>query len=1026
MNSIAHFSIKRSVTTSLIIIAMIVSGIICIFNMKTQLLPSFNIPMAMINIQWIGASPEDVDKLITDEIQDGIKSLEGIDDITGTSGPGSSTVTIKFKYGINIDEKIREIQSKINNIKGNLPDDIEEPTVKKMDPNASPIITYNISGKDLSDLYLIADNQIKPVLEKISGISEVAISGGEEEEIRIELNPEKLNSYGLNINDLKGIILASNINIPLGNIKSGEKEFRVKIRGEIESFEQVEAIVISNKDGKKLRLSDIANIIYTHKDIDSIARDNGKKSLRLEIKKSDDGNTIEIISAVKEVMVDIENSVSNKIIFTVAQDDSVQINNSINTVSSNAFQGIILAAIVLLLFLKNIRATLIISVALPTSVIVSFAFLYMQGISLNIISLMGLALGVGMLVDNSIVVIDNIYRRMSEHNEDRSTASANGASEMTIPIITSTLTTVAVFLPIVIKQGMAREVFHDMSFSIAYSLTASIIVALTFIPMAASKFLNSKSTKSKDGKMLKTLKKIYGDLLEIALKNKIKTIVIVISLFLLTGITAFKTMRTEFMPVMDTGQYVINGTLAKGLDITKTDNIAKEIEYIVKNDKFTKNYYSSIEADSIEINVNTPLKNERKESLDEIISLIRKKIKNIPDVKLVVSKKDMGGNSGSNGDLELKIYGNNSKTLQVFSEKIIEELKKEKGLIDIKSSNQGGNPEIVIDIDREKAKYYGLDISTIAELISIQVKGTEIFSIKTGESEIDVTLRLDDEHRKDISDISNIYINTTYGKLKLSEIASLNILEGTSTIEKENGKNVISIYSSLDGVDLGTGTELIKKIMNSQSIPKSVTYSFGGNQKQFQEVISDLIIALIAAVFLIYFILAAQFESYTVPFIIMLSIPLALIGAFLGFIITGIKFNIMAMVGIIMLVGIVVNNAIVLIDYTVSLREKGNSIYDALRIAVQTRIRPIFMTTATTACGMIPLAIGLGQGSEYYQGMAIVVIFGLSFSTFLTLIVIPVLYVLEERVRSKLLTLFKIKKESDAYLESKQRSGKNV
>ena len=378
-----------------------------------------------------------------------------------------------------------------------------------------------------------------------------------------------------------------------------------------------------------------------------------------------------------------------------------------------------------------------------------------------------------------------------------------------------------------------------------------------------------------------------------------------------------------------------------------------------------------------------------------------------------------GGGGGSSGDVELKLYGSDSQILQAFSDTVLTEIKKQKGLVDISSSNEGGNPEITFDIDRDKASYYGLSVTEIANLISYQVKGKETFTIKSDGNDINVTLRLAEEYRNNIENILNLYISTpSYGEIKLSEIASMNIKEGAATIQKENGKNIVSIYANIEGIDLTTATNLMKQSVTSESIPTGVTYSFGGNQEQFQDVMGDLAIALLAAICLIYFILAAQFESYSLPIIIMVSAPLSLIGVFLGFIITRVNFSIMSMVGIIMLLGIVVNNAIILIDYIVALREKGYEMYEAIKVAGRTRLRPILMTTGTTVFGMVPLALGLGQGSEYYQGMAITVIFGLTFSTLLTLVIIPVVYVLEESLRNKISKKFKKKHNAVNYKEN--------
>lgn len=1017
MNSISHFSIKRSVTTTLIIVTMVVAGIMGMMSMSSQLLPDFDIPVAMVNIVWVGASPEDIDKLITSEVEESIKGIDGIKSVKGYSNQNASTVVVNLKYGTDVDEKVREIQTKINNIKNDLPKDIRDPVISKIDINASPIVIYNIFGSDLVELYRVAKDTIKPSLEKVTGIAQVNISGGLEEEIRVEVDPTKLAIYSLNIMTVKNILAASNINVPLGSLKEGDKEFVVKVRGEIETVEEVKNIVISNNDGKTVRLSDIAEIKFSVKDIESYARQNGRDSVRIEIVKSKDGNTVEITKEIKEIMKNTKEKLPSNLEFVLAQDNSVSIEQSIGTVKSNAISGIILAAIVLLIFLKNMRATLIVSLAIPISVVFTFALLYLKGITLNIISLMGLALGVGMLVDNSIVVIDNIYRRINELKEDKFTAAANGASEMAIPIITSTATTVAVFLPIVMKEGMAKEIFHDMSYSITFALVSSLIIALIFVPMAASKFLDPKTAMTKESRFFEKVKDMYIKLLDKALKYKKRTLALVIILFVVSVIASVFTLKTEFMPQMDSGEYSISGTLAKGLDVNKANRIAEEIEKIIKEDKYTIDYSVSISAEKVTVNTKINEKSKRKESMDEVISEVRNKLQNIPDVKLIVSNAGGGSGGGGDGSIALKLYGNDLAVLKTFSEQVLEQVKKEKGIVDVKSSYEGGNPELILDIDREKAQYYGLRVSDIATFISYQIKGTDAFTIKSSGNDIDVTVRLAEDNRNSIEKILDLELNTPTGIVKLREVASLSIEEGASTIEKEDGQNIVTISGNPDRIDLATATNKMKNAVKTFKIPNGITYEFGGNQEQFQDVMKDLLFGLTVAVFLIYFILAAQFESYTLPMIIMGSVPLSVIGVLTGLMVTNVKFNIMVMVGIIMLAGIVVNNAIVLLDYVNVLREKGKGIDEAIRIAGRTRLRPIIMTTGTTVFGMLPLGFGIGQGTEYYQGMAIAVIFGLTFSTLLTLVLIPVLYSMEESIRVKFHKRFKLKFESTIYKE---------
>ncbi|MBZ4683642.1 MAG: acriflavin resistance protein [Fusobacteriales bacterium] len=1015
MKSISHFSIKKSVTTIMLIVTMVGAGIIGMLGMSSQLLPDFDIPVAIINIAWVGASPEDIDKLITSEVEDALTGIDGIKNINGYSSQNVSTVVVQFKYGTDTDEKVREIQTIVNNIKRDLPDDIDEPFIDKFDINAEPILIYNLFGSDLVELNDLAENIIKPRLEKISGVGEIRVKGGLKEEILVELEPEKLAAYSLDIMQIKNILSSSNINIPLGNLKEGDKEFIVKVIGEIKTIDQVKNIVVSNSDGKLVRLSDVANIKLSNKDVESFARQNGQPSIRIEVIKVKEGNTVNIADEAKKIMKELQEGFPPGVDTVLASDFSVPIKQSIGTVSNNAIVGIILASIVLLVFLKNIRATLVVAIAIPVSVIFTFALLPLRNITLNVISLMGLALGVGMLVDNSIVVIDNIYRHLTELKEDKFTASANGASEMSVPIIASTATSIAVFLPIVMREGMAKEIFHDMSFSITFALISSLIVALTFVPMAASKFLDPKKSITKEGKVLEKIKRVYVKLLDKALRHRIITVLIALFMFAGSIGLAVLTIKTEFFPQMDQGEYSITAKLAKGLDVKKADLIARKMEEVVKNDKFTVNYSTSVSKEKITINIKTSEKSERKETMNEIISQIRPKLTNIPDAKITVSASGGRPGGGSDGGIQLKLYSDDLDRLSVFSKTVLEKVKDIPGLVDVKSSYEGGNPELKLDIDRDKAQYYGLRVSDIAFLISYQVQGTDAFTIKTSNKDVDVTVRMSENYRNSIEKILDLELNTRRGKIKIKDVASFRLEEGAAQIEKENKSKIITISANTDNVDLRTATSKIKDVMKTLDIPKGIRYDFGGDQEQFIDVMKDLLFGFGIAIFLIYFILASQFESFTMPIIIMGSLPLSIIGVLIGLAVTRIKFNIMVMVGIIMLVGIVVNNAIILIDYINVLRARNHPLTEAIKIAGRTRLRPIIMTTATTVFGMLPLALGIGQGTEFYQGMAIAVIFGLLFATLLTLVLIPVLYSIEESIRMKFKNKHKLKYETSIY-----------
>lgn len=996
---LVEFSIKRPVAMTMILITMLVAGVLGMLNMPAELMPDFDMPIVSIQTTWVGASPEDMDSLVTEKIEDALSGIDGIEKVTSYSGQNYSYVIVEFDFGVDTDQKVDLIQTEISKIRGDLPDDINEPFATKMDVmGGTGVVTIAMSGADVMEMKAIADNTIKPRLERIKGVGKVEISGGLEKQILIEIDPNKLENYNMDVNNIVNVLRASNINIPGGTIYEGDKEMLIRVMGEIKTLEQVENIVISNQNNEIVRLKDLCNVNLTTKKRETYSRLNGETVLTLEIQKTKDGNAVEIVEKTKEELKDIKKYISSNIKLEIDYDSSKEIKNSISTVINNGLMGLVLAAIVLLLFLKNMRTSGIIAMAIPASIIFGVFLLKLTGVSLNRISLLGLALGVGMVVDNSIVIIDNIYREITEEGKKVFEAVRDGASEMAVPIIASTSTSIAVFAPILFINGMAKNIFQDLAYAIIYSLVASIIIALTFVPMVSSKILKSGKKKEFDGKIFKIVKKRYDSLLDIALKHKFLTILLTGGIFFGSIFVGMKKIEMEFMPKTDNAQYNVTAELPKGLDIEKSNRIAYQLEEIIKKDKNTIKYSTVVKKDEININVEVPKKDKRKESINEIVGGIRKKTKIIPDAKM---KFKIGFGPGG-GDIQLQILGSNQDVLVDFTNEIREKMKENKNFTDIKSSFEGGNPEGKIIIDRTKAQYYGLRVSQINQIISYQILGTEPFAIKTEDEEIDVSVQMMNEYKNSSEKLMEIRLKTPAGKIiKLKDIASLEVVEGPSEIVKENKIKKITLSANSSTMALKTAEREIRKIIQKLEMPKGVTYSFGGDSKNMGDVMKDLIMALAFAIFLIYFILAAQFESFILPFIVMGTMPLSIIGVIIGLIVTGSNFSMMVMIAIIMLAGIVVNNAIVLIDYIHLLREKGIGLIEAIKKGGETRLRPILMTTSTTVLGMVPLALGIGEGSEFFKGMAIAEIFGLSFSTMLTLLVIPVLYSIIEGMKEK-------------------------
>ncbi|BDU49930.1 efflux RND transporter permease subunit [Haliovirga abyssi] len=996
---LVEFSIKRPVAMTMIIITMLVAGVIAMLNMSAELMPDFDMPIVSVKTTWVGASPEDMDKLVTEKIEDALSGIDGVDKVTSYSGQNYSYVIVEFDYGVDTDKKVDLIQNEVSKIRGKLPSDITDPYVTKMDvTGGTGVATVEMSGADLMELKGIADNTIKPRLQQIKGVGSVEVSGGLEKRILIEIDPNRLANYNMDVSSVVNILKASNINIPGGMVYEGDKEMLIRVMGEIKTLEQVKNIVISNKNNEILRLKDICNVNLTTKKRETYSRLNGKTVLSLNIKKTKDGNAVEIVKKLKEELKDMKNYISSDIDLKISYDSSKEIGDSINTVVNNGLTGLVLAAIILLLFLKNMRTSGIVAMAIPTSIIFAVFLLKVKGVSLNRISLLGLALGVGMVVDNSIVVIDNIYRKITEEGEKVFEAVRDGASEMAVPIIASTATSVAVFAPILFTNGMAKEIFQDLAYSIIFSLLASIIIALTFVPMVASKILKSGEKKDFDGKLFTKVKFGYHKLLDSALKHKAITLFITGIVFFGAIFFGVKNIEMEFMPKVDNAQYNVTAELPKGLDIEKANRIAYQMEKIVKNDKNTIQYATVVKKDEVNINVDVIKKNKRRESIDEITKRMREKLKVIPDAKMKFSL----GFGPSGGDIQLQLLGRNQKILVDVSNEIKNKMRSIDGFTDVKSSFEGGNPEGKIVIDRTKAQYYGLRVAQINQIISYQILGTEPFTIKTDDEEVDVSVQLMKKYKNSSEKLMEMRIKTPTGKtIQLKDIAELKVEEGPSEIVKENKIKKITLSANSSTMALKTAEKQIKEVINNMELPKGVTYKFGGESEQFSKVMKDLTIALALAIFLIYFILATQFESFILPLIVMGTLPLSVIGIIIGLVITGTNFSMMVMIGIIMLAGIVVNNAIVLIDYIHSLREKGVELVEAIKKGGETRLRPILMTTFTTIFGMIPLALGIGEGSEFFKGMAISVIFGLGFATLLTLVVIPVMYSIVEGIKEK-------------------------
>ena len=992
MKSIPEFSIRKPATTIMFIISMIFFGFLGLRKMPVEMLPNINKPTVRIRIKWDGATPDDVDKMITRKIEDVLPNVEGIVEYSSESSAETSLIFIKFKYGTDVETKITLIQNELNQIRNKFPDDMKEPSIRKSSSSDIPALTFTLYGGDMMEMRSYAENNLKPMLERLEGVSEIDVYGGQEQEVAIEIDPDKLENYNLSIVDVYNKMKSSSINIPGGILREGEKEYLIKIEAEIETADEIKEIILSNKDGHLLKLKDIANIKVAPKDVKSIYRKNGEDSIVVIISKTDGGNAISIVNNSKKLLEKNRGSLPLNTKLNYEFDSSITINNSINNVKNSGIQGLVLASLILFVFLKSISATLIIAVAIPISIVFTFFLLNMQGISINLISLMGLSLGIGMLVDNSVVVVDNIFRHMTELGKSKIQAAKDGAEEMALPVLASTMTTVAAFLPLVFQEGLAKEQFNNLCYAISYSLLASLIISLTFVPMIASKIMDQKKNLNAEGKIMTTFRKIYVNSLKWSIRRRGIVLLILFGLFSGSLYVASK-LGGRFTPTIDEGRYAVVAKLPSGSDVNKGDRIGKILEEKVKDLPFVVDYTVSANGTSSILNINAGLKTSREESMSDILKKLRQTFVEIPDMELTIAP---GYRFGTRGlyDLEFELYSDNEAQLQIISEQLKEQIKKIDGIYDVTSSFEGGKPEGKFYINREKAEYYGLDVKEIATMIQTQILGGTPIKINSDNSEIDVTLKLQKKYRESTGLILDSRITLKSGEnIRISDVAEFRAEEGPSKIEKKDKKKKIVLYANLKSeLDLKTAQELVIETLEDMGYPEGITYGTGGKSADMAEMSNQLQYTFMIAVFLIYFILVWQFESFIMPFVIILSIPLSTTGAFYALYLAGLSIDAMVSVGFVMLAGIVVNNAIVLIDFINFRREVGDNMNKALITAGKTRLRPILMTTLTTVLGMLPLMFSNSEGSEIYKGMSFVVVFGLSAATLLTLIVIPVFY----------------------------------
>ena len=995
---ITSFSIKRPVTVFMGILIVLMFGVVSYFKLNIDMLPSFNLPMLMMMTKYDGAGPEEIEQYLTKPLEGVISTVGNVEKINSISGNGSSMLMIQFADGTDMNFASLEMREKIDMITGILPKDVGKPMIMKMDPNMMPIMSLaiNIEGKNIEELSDFTEKTLKPMIERLDGVASVDIMGNLDSEIKIIVDQDKLSANGLSMNNITMALKSDNMNMPIGTIEEGNYDLLVRTTSKIESLNDIENILITNRTGEVFKLKDLATIVKGREKKESFARLNGEDALIFTIQKESIANTVKVSQNIKKEIEKMKKEIDG-LGSTIVLDQAEFIEFAIDSVKMNAIIGSILAVIVIFMFLKDIRSTIIMALSIPISVISTFIMVYFAGFTLNMISLGGIALGVGMLVDNSIVVIENIYRLRKE-GKDSIIAAIEGTKEVAMAISASTITSICVFLPIVFVEGIASEIFREMAFSVAFSLISSLIVSFTLVPLLASR-LFKKDTEIKENKIFEKVKNGYLKVLTWSVEHK-KSVIGLLVVTILLGGFLFTKVGFELFPEADQGLISVKVKTPKGLKIESINKIALEVIEKIKDTEGVENEATIVDKNGA--NISVMLKEKRKITDKEVSRIIREKVSDIAGAKIEVSAVS-GGISAGGSPLTVKISGQDFDKLNEITFKVEEAMKKVEGIIDLKLSNEKSSEEIKIVVDKEKVAKYGLNNLAIAQAVQGSFRGISIDKISIDNKNYDIVVSSNISENATYSDLENITINTITGsRIPLSDIAKIERGKGYSEIKREDNMRVNTISAGIDKIALNDAVKAVKANLEEYKIPSGYKIQYGGEVEQMVEAFSQMGIALIVAILLVYMVMAAQFESLLNPFIIMFTIPLAFVGAIMLLFIRGVNLGLTALIGFIMLSGIIVNNGIVLIDYINRLKSEGKSTKEAILETGPIRLQPILMTALTTIMGLVPMAIGIGEGAELQLPLALTVIGGLTFSTLLTLVVIPVIYMIFDSLSVKL------------------------
>ncbi len=1021
--SIPRTAIHRPITMFMICSVIVLLGAISLARLPVDLMPDVSFPSITVRVSYPGVGPLEMEELVTRPVEQAVSAVAGLDQINSTSSEGFSVVRLNFTWGTSLNAAADDVRSRIDRIRARLPEDADAPIIFKFDATTFPIMGIGVEGNfDRVTLREMAQNDLSPRLERVPGVASVSVDGGLRRQIHVELSKEKITALDLSVDRVVNLLQRENQNIPLGEIDEGDNTYLLRSQGQFENLDQIRSLVVLTKQGVPVYLRDLAEVKDSTEDMRQLTRINGNPAVRMRVTKQSGENTVNIAALVRKEMDRINKDVPG-IRLTILDDSSRFIRDSIGAVREAALLGSILVIIIIFAFLRNVRSTLIICTSIPISIIGTFALLYFGGFTLNTMTFGGLALGVGMIVDAAIVVLENTFRHM-EMGKDRVTASIEGSEEVWSAILASTLTHVAVFIPLLFLTGVSSILFKQLSVVVIFSLSMSLFVAVTLVPVLCAKLLRlpppAEERTGSAGRLytiseraLDGIDNSYRRILHRALLHRPTVLLVGVALFVVS-IIMLPSVGFELMPQTDEGEVTVDAELPVGTRIERTEAVLIRLEELIRA--------SVPEAEAIisngggggfgfgpsgthrgSLQIRLVARDARLRSNEQIAQDLRRQLSGLPGV--ITRARASGGNfvlnrilgGSGEGRLALEIRGHDladARRLALQAKSLMETTP---GIADVRIAREEGRPELAIHVDRPKAALLGLSVTDVANTIQTNVGGTQAAFFRERGNEYPIVVRLRVEDRGRVADVNDVLVSTPTGQvLPAKNLMNVEPQSGPVQIDRKNQERITQVNAQNEST-LSDAVKAVEARLPEVGVPPDFSVGFGAEVEEQAKAFAQLRLMLILAIVLVYAVMASQYESLRDPFIIMFSIPLAAIGVVLALKLTGTPFSLQAYIGVIMLAGIVVSNAILLVDYTNTLRRRdGVPLREAVELAGRTRLRPILMTTLTTILGLVPMSLGIGEGSELQAPLARVVIGGLATSTLITLVFVPTVYTLFE------------------------------